>query len=158
VDDFDGVFQRLYLPSGEHQLALRLAGYQTHVLPVRVSPGDTLDITHQMRRLGAGEQALPLPVPRALPREWTEPPDDAVDGELASPYGVLALRTDPPDARIFVDGEAWAAVNGQAEFLIHLPAGWHQLEVRREGYQVFSTRVELSQGHTTRLDVRLVRQ
>lgn len=158
VDDFDGVFQRLYLPAGEHQLALRLAGYQTFIVPVRASPGDTLDITHQMRRLAAGEQALPPPGPRALPREWTEPPDDASGDEIASPYGILAIRTDPADARIFVDGEAWAAVEGQAEFVIHLASGWHQLEVRRDGYQVFSTRVELSQGHTTRLDVRLTRQ
>ncbi len=158
VDDFDGVFQRLYLPAGEHQVALRLAGYQTFVVPVRVPPGDTLDITHQMRRLGTGEQALPPPTPRALPREWTEPPDDAAGDEIASPYGILAIRTDPADARILVDGEAWGAVEGQAEFLIHLAAGWHQLEVRRDGYQVFSTRVELSEGHTTRLDVRLTRQ
>lgn len=158
VDDFDGVFQRLYLPAGEHQLVLRLAGYESFVLPVRVPPGDTLDITHQMRRLGAGERALPPPAPRALPREWTEPQEDAAGDELASPYGILALRTDPADARIVVDGEAWGAAEGQAEFVIHLPAGWHQLEVRREGYQVFSTRVELSQGHTTRLDVRLNRQ
>jgi hypothetical protein len=136
---------------------LRLEGYETFIVPVRVSPGDTLDVVHQMKRLAAGARALPPPAPRALPREWTEPPDDADDDQLASPYGVLALRADPADARIVVDGEAWA-VEGQSEFVIHLPVGWHQLEVRREGYQLFSTRVELSQGHTTRLDVHLIRQ
>lgn len=158
VDDFDGVFQRLYLPAGEHQLVLRMAGYETHVLPLRLSPGGTLDVTHQMRPLVAGGRALPPPQPRALPREWTDPPEDA-DGESpASPYGIFALRTEPADARIFVDGEAWAAVEGQDEFVIHLPAGWHQIEARRDGYQPFSTRVELSQGQLTRLHVRLVRQ
>jgi hypothetical protein len=158
VDDFDGAFQRLYLPAGEHQITLRLAGYETFTLPVRVPLGDTLDVAHQMRRLGEGERALPLPVPRALPPEWTEPSGAADEERPSSPYGILALRTDPADARILVDGEAWAAVAGQAEFVIHLPAGWHQLEIRCEGYQPFSMRVELAEGHTTRLDARLVRQ
>ena len=158
ADDFDGVFQRLYLPAGEHQITLSLVGYETFTLPVRVPLGDTLDVVHQMRRLGAGERALPPPSPRALPGEWTEPSGAADEERPSSPYGILALRTDPADARILVDGEAWAAAAGQAEFVIHLPAGWHQLEVRRDGYQPFSMRVELTEGHTTRLDAGLVRQ
>ena len=28
VDDFDGAFQRLYLPPGKHQIEIRLDGYQ----------------------------------------------------------------------------------------------------------------------------------
>jgi len=40
---------------------------------------------------------------------------------------------------------------------VHLVAGWHDLEIRREGYATFKTRIELSEGGTTRLSVRLVR-
>jgi hypothetical protein len=157
VDDFDGVLQRLYLPGGEHQIALRRAGYQLFTLPVRVRRGETLDIVHEMRRLAAGQVEMPLPGPRSLPPEWTEPPVDG-DEAPASPYGILALRADPADAQVFVDGEAWAPVAEQIEFVLHLQTGWHQIEVRREGYLPFAMRVELVGGRTTRLDARLVRR
>jgi hypothetical protein len=157
VDDFDGVLQRLYLPGGEHQITLRLAGYQLFTLPVRVRRGETLDVTHEMRRLSAGQREMPLPAPRSLPPEWTGPPADDDEGP-ASPYGILALRADPADAQVVVDGEAWAPLAGQAEFVLHLQAGWHEVEVRRDGYLPFTMRVELTEGQTTRLDARLVRR
>ena len=156
VDDFDGVFQRLYLPRGEHDITLRLRGYESHALPVRVRAGQTIDIVHDMRRLPAGRPDVPPPAPRPVPREWTEPP--AYGEQPASPYGILALRTDPSDAQVIVDGEAWAPVAGQPEFVIHLVAGWHQIDVRRDGYQPFTTRVELMEGQTVRLDASLVRR
>jgi hypothetical protein len=159
VDDFDGVLQRLHLPGGEHQIALRRAGYQLFTLRVRVRRGETLDIVDEMRRLAAGQPEMPLPRPRSLPPEWSEPPVGAdADEAPASPYGILALRADPTDAQVLVDGEAWAPVAEQIEFVLHLQAGWHQIEVRRDGYLPFAMRVELMEGHTTRLDARLVRR
>jgi hypothetical protein len=62
---------------------------------------------------------------------------------------------DPGNAQIFVDGEAWPQVMGAGEFVIHLPEGWHQLDVRREGYQPFATKIELKEGQITRLRVSL---
>jgi hypothetical protein len=156
VDDFDGVFQRLYLPRGEHTITMRLSGYDSHTVAVRVRRGEAIDVVHSMRRLATGRPEPPPPTPRPLPREWTETP--TTGEEPASPYGILGLRTAPTDAQVIVDGEAWAPVPGQAEFVIHLAAGWHQIEVRREGYQTFSMRVEMIEGQTTRLDASLVRQ
>jgi hypothetical protein len=156
VDDFDGVLQRLYVPRGEHEITLRLRGYESHTLPVRVRSGQTIDVAYQMHRLPAGRPDSLPPARRPVPREWSEAPSD---GELsASPYGILALRTDPSDAQLVVDGEAWTPVVGQAEFVIHLMAGWHRIEVRREGYEPFSTRVELSEGQTVRLEASLRRR
>ena len=86
----------------------------------------------------------------------TEPP--AAGEDPPSAYGILALQTAPADAQVIVDGEAWAPVAGQSEFVIHLVAGWHQIEVRREGYQPFSMRVEMTEGQTTRLDANLVQR
>ena len=63
----------------------------------------------------------------------------------------------PSDAQVTVDGEAWAAIAGLPEVVIHLPAGWHDLQVRKEGFQPFSTRVQLTEGQTTRLAVSLAR-
>jgi hypothetical protein len=157
ADDFDGVFERLYLPAGEHVIDLRLNGYQSFRQFVYVAPGDTFEVKHQMLRLGPGEGSAPLPEPRVLPREWIGPPPNDEGGQPASPYGLLAIHVEPGDAQIVVDGEAWAAVQGLPELVVHLPAGWHELEVRKTGYRSFSTRLELHEGQTTRLSVTLER-
>lgn len=157
VDDFDGVFQRLYVPAGHHDLALRLDGYDTFNTKVYVAPGDTLDVTHQMRSLPAGSVSGPPPAPQPLPPEWAGSTPPPLGEEPASPYGVLALRVDPPDAQIVVDDEPWLMMEGRTELAMHVPAGWHRLEVRRDGYQAFRTELELTEGATTRLSVTLVK-
>ena len=53
VDDFDGFFQRLYLPVGKHEIEIRLAGYQTLRMAIFVSPGNTHHIRGRMEPLGA---------------------------------------------------------------------------------------------------------
>jgi PEGA domain len=159
VDDFNGAFQRLYVPAGEHHLEFRLDGYVNIQQHVYVGPGDTLEITHTMRPLRLGETTTAVPRPRALPPEWTGPEPGGQSGgeedQPASPYGILALLPDPIDAQIYVDGEAWDAVDDQKELVLHLPSGWHAIEVRKAGYRTFSTRVELTEGQTTRLNVKL---
>ncbi|MEQ1761163.1 MAG: PEGA domain-containing protein [Vicinamibacterales bacterium] len=157
VDDFDGIFQRLYVPAGEHVIELRLASHRSYMRKVYVAPGDTFELDHRMEPLRTGETSAPPPPPRSLPGEWTEQPLSAPGGQPASPYGILAIHVEPGDAQTFVDGQAWGAVQGLPELVIHLPAGWHQLEIRKEGYQAFSTRLEMSEGQTMRLNVTLTR-
>ncbi len=48
VDDFDGVFQRLNLTPGGHEITLRLDGFQTWRADVFVNPGRTLRLRHDM--------------------------------------------------------------------------------------------------------------
>jgi hypothetical protein len=155
VDDFDGVFQRLYVPAGQHEIELRLEGYRSFRQRLYVSPGDTLEIKHQMAPLGAGE-VDEAPPPQAPPREWTDTPAPIGGDRPASPFGILAIRVEPADAQILVDHEAWA-LEGRTELVMHMEAGWHELEIRRDGYQTFRTDVELAEGITTRLNVKLVR-
>jgi hypothetical protein len=155
ADDFDGFFQRLYVPAGQHTIDLFLEGFRSQRFNLYLSPGDTREITHDMVRLTPGETAGALPTPRALPREWAVLPESVGD-RPASPFGILAIWVDPADAQVVVDGELWQGAPGRTEYIIHLPTGWHQLEVRREGLQTFRTGIELSEGVTTRLNVRLV--
>lgn len=54
ADDFDGIFQRLYLPPGRHDISLKLDGHQTHKFRVYVPVDQTLKIHHVMAR-GTGE-------------------------------------------------------------------------------------------------------
>ncbi len=56
VDDFDGVFQRLSLPMGRHDVEIRLAGHQTFRQLVFVSPGRTYTLRHQLE-LDSGQMA-----------------------------------------------------------------------------------------------------
>ncbi len=51
VNDFDGVFQRLYLSQGQHDVELRLEGYETMQMSIFVSLGKTIHIRGQMEPL-----------------------------------------------------------------------------------------------------------
>lgn len=48
ADDFDGIFQRLYLAPGRHEITLRLDGYRTWSAEVFATPGCTLKLHHDM--------------------------------------------------------------------------------------------------------------
>jgi len=157
VDDFDGIFQRLYLPAGEHQIDLYLTGYRTFHQSLYLNPGEGREIVHQMVRLRPGEQSAPPRAPLAT-RDQTQTPWVAIPGEQpASPFGILTLGVEPTDAQILLDGEVWLMTEGRNELIIHVPAGKHLLEVRKDGYQSFRTEIELAEGSRTRLNVQLVR-
>ncbi len=100
VDDFDGIFQRLYLPAGQHEIEFYLEGYEPYHQKLYLGPGDTTEITHQMQALRAGEALPPPDAPSALPEDWMGGAPSAVGDRPASPFGVLALRIEPADAQI----------------------------------------------------------
>ena len=54
VDDFDGLFQRLSVLSGRHEIALKLEGYKTHRVRVYVAPDSTLKLHYELEK-GVGE-------------------------------------------------------------------------------------------------------
>ncbi len=56
VDDFDGVFQRLNLPTGRHDVEIRLAGHRTFRQQVFISPRRTYKLRHQLEPV-AGKMA-----------------------------------------------------------------------------------------------------
>jgi hypothetical protein len=157
VDDFDGIFQRLYLPMGEHRIELFLTGYRTFAQPIYLNPGDTREIVHQMVVLGPGERSLAPERPQSAPGDASlsggiDPTDRPV-----SPFGILTLRVEPTDAEVMVDGENWLMTGSRTELVMHVPAGPHVLEVRKEGYQPFKTEIDLAEGSRTGLTVRLTR-
>ncbi len=154
ADDFDGFFQRLYVPAGQHTIDLYLEGYRTVRHNLYLASGDTREITEHMVRLAPGEPPHGPPAPRSVPKAWTVLPESVGD-RPASPFGMLAVWIDPADAQVVVDGELWQGTVGRTEHVIHLPAGWHQLEIRKDGFQTFRTGIELSEGGTMRLNVRL---
>ena len=61
VDDFDGVFQRLQVEPGEHELTIYLDGYRTESQRMLFRPNATLDVRLDMRPLQPGEFSGPRP-------------------------------------------------------------------------------------------------
>jgi hypothetical protein len=78
-------------------------------------------------------------------------------GKPVSPFGILTLHVEPADAQVFIDGELWLGLENRTDLVIHIPQGWHQLEIRKDGYQTFKTEIGLSEGGATRLNIRLAR-
>lgn len=165
VDDFDGTFQRLYLRPGEHDLELKLEGHRTFRERILAVSGETLKIHHDMEPLRPGEREAPPPT-RAVPvpdiRDEVSPPPSGEDRGRdlpppASRFGTLALRAQPQDADVWIDGERWGRLEGLEEIVIHLPAGPHEVRIRKEGYRDFETEVTIESGRGFPLNVKLAR-
>jgi len=84
VDDFDGIFQRLHVRPGGHDLAVYLPGYRTFEEHVYASPDSSQSIKMTLQPLAPGEAMTPPPVP-------TEPPPPA-----QGPGGGNGMRMMPP--------------------------------------------------------------
>lgn len=82
VDDYDGIFQRLHLTPGEHEITLYLAGFRTWSERRYFSPRADQRILHTMLQLAPGQPDEPRPVPQPQPMERMAPrrlPGDASD-------------------------------------------------------------------------------
>ena len=166
VDSYDGFFQRLRLPAGAHDIELRLEGYHSLQEQMYLAIGSTYRITHQMEPLGPGETTPPPPIPPEPPDTVAFPPragapplppPDRPDTPPTRPvagFGTLAVRVQPDDAVILVDGEEWRSPrDGRLE--LELGAGRHRIEVRREGYESYATEVNLRSGDVTAVNISL---
>lgn len=174
VDDFDGFFQRLDVAPGEHELTLYLDGYETIAEKVLFRPGATLDIRHQMRALAPGEASGPRPTAATPPPQMAGPDPVMGPGGPRGPrgpqapfpdappppdsaFGTLAVRMQPSNATLLVDGEEWHAPEGDGPILIDLPEGPHEIEVRVEGRPPYHRTVQVRAGRTVPLNVSVSR-
>ena len=57
VDEFDGMFQRLHVSSGRHEITLKKDGYVTHRIRVYVGEDATMKLRHDMEK-GSGPDTL----------------------------------------------------------------------------------------------------
>lgn len=76
VDHFDGIFQRLDLPPGEHEIAVYLPGYRTYRQKNLFRPGEGYHYKGVLEPLPAGspDEAVPKPSPNA-PDPYRDRPD-----------------------------------------------------------------------------------
>ena len=169
VDDFDGIFQRLHVEAGEHDLTLYLAGHRPFTQRVYLQPGRTFRVRHAMEPLAPGELEPPrptgAPLPPPLPRDRTAagpgqpyPPAGTPGPSTAQGFGQLALRVQPADAEVLIDGEPWDGAADDERLVVELGAGLHRLEIRKDGYRRYFTDVTIRSGETRTVNVALTRQ
>lgn len=169
VDDFDGIFQRLHVTPGRHEITLKLKGHQTHRVRVYVPRDETLSIHHRMARgveSVVTEESLvrPWDEERAQQRERSARRDrDDDDNDEAEPEaadvadeadtGTVHLNIEPRDASVYLDGEFQGA--GREVRELDLKPGRHRIEIVRPGYRTAERDVEVKAGRSENLDVQL---
>jgi len=165
VANFDGFTERMRIESGGHELVLYLDGYKTVRQKVLFEPGATYKIKWQMAKLGPGETSGPRPIPPKPPEPQPRPRDLAPAPPVyrgdrsgsAAAFGTLALRVQPADAVVIVDGERWEGPAEHRRLSIELAEGMHDVDIRKDGYDSYSTRLRVRPGETTTLNVGLPR-
>jgi PEGA domain len=185
VDDFDGVFQRLRLPPGQHELILYRDGLRTVHQTVYLTVDSTFKVKYKMEKLAAGDIAEARPTPPPPPpqpalagpgqpgfpqqgppqqgprrgpygRRPLPPNQGEPRGTIeASAYGTLSIRVQPGDATVTVDGERWAGPQGQDRLVVEVAEGTHRIQIQKDGFESFSTDVTIRRGETTPLNVSL---
>ena len=139
---------------------VRLAAGETSAKPPTVAPPSS---------------PMPAPAPRdAYGRRRPMGPEPPPYGEPAPPYGdrggdrneprgpraamrggTIAIRVQPADAEVFVDGERWQGPDN-TRLVIDVPEGTHRVEVTKEGFERYSVNVQVRRGETTTVNVSLM--
>ena len=177
VDNFDGTFQRLRVEPGDHEIQLFMPGHRSFSQRVYLQPGGSFRVQHMMEPLGAGEPEPTRPVapPRSSQARPKEPYGGAIRlnsrgqrrpspraseraGNAESEFGAIALRVQPADATITIDGEPWQGAQDQDPLEVRLGPGVHTVEIRKDGYRTYITDITVLPGETTPLNVSLTRQ
>ncbi len=95
------------------------------------------------------------PVRRPPPMPPQTPRDNPRGGTQAAGYGTLAIRVQPTDAEVLIDGEKWRGPAAQDRLVIDVAEGPHTVEISKAGYRTYVTEVQIRRGETSPLNVSL---
>jgi PEGA domain len=184
ADDFDGMFQRLHVEPGAHDLTLYREGYRTVRQRVYIQPTGTFRLRYMMVPLGPGEIAEPRPAepppqntpaapPVGPPNRYPPPPPGGApspQGAYPPPQGAypppanrsdsgsLSIRVQPENAEVFIDGERWQGATDAERLIVQVVPGVHHVEARREGYRTYQSDIAVRPGETSTVNISLSRQ
>jgi hypothetical protein len=111
--------------------------------------------------------SYPYPYPSAYPNSYPPPSpgyesptagnrvQTAPPASRSGDFGTLSLRVVPGDAAILIDREEWDRPQGDDRFSIELPAGQHQVEIRKQGYGSYVRTIDVPAGRTIVLNIGL---
>lgn len=161
VDDFDGIFQKMRVTPGHHQIAIWREGYRTEFHNLYFTDGRTEYLRGNMERLRPGMASGPRPG-RGRGYAWGQPPWAQGQGPGQYPdrvrFGTVTLAIPVSGAEIYVDGSRrnWQRRAGN-QFELDLAPGRHRIEVRRAGYQTFAREVVVRPGADINVNVSMRR-
>jgi hypothetical protein len=179
VDDFDGVFQRLHVPPGDHEITFYREGYHTGRQKIYLAERSDQKLRYTLRPLAAGEANEPRPIapppqtdnePDRYPQQYPPqrrppqrvPPPDRMAPEPPPPpsgensrYGTLSIRVQPGGAEVLIDGERWRGPENAERLVVQLSEGVHRVEVQKDGFQKYTAEVQVRRGETTPVNVSL---
>jgi hypothetical protein len=180
ADDFDGIFQRLHLEPGAHDITLYREGFKTVRQRIYIQPTGTFRLRYMMAPLAPGEAAEPRPAEppppagapsSAGPNRYPPPPPGAPAPPGAyppqapyppsgdrSPAASLSIRVQPANAEVFIDGERWEGAAGDERLVVQVAPGVHHVEARREGYRTYQSDVTVRPGEASTVNISLSRQ
>jgi len=128
VSDFDGVFQRLRLPAGNHVITISRPGFRAERHRVFLERGGSETINGQLERVGGNRGDY--------------------DRQGSIVFGVL-----PGDAQVWVNGSRRSLVRRGNAYALDLQPGRHRVEVRRTGYRPYYNDIDVRSGATFALNI-----
>jgi hypothetical protein len=160
VDDFDGIFQRLRVPLGEHEITIYHEGHRPIHHRMLFRPYESYSIKEMMQPIAPGDPVEPRPTPAArTPSQGPAPrgraPMPAPGNRDADRFGSVTIRVQPADAEVFIDGERWDTPAGENRLLVELSEGTHRVEIRKPGYKTYTSTITIRSGETVTLNVSL---
>jgi hypothetical protein len=158
VDEYDGIFQRLRLEPGEYEMALYLPGYRTVTQRVLMQPDRTLKIKHEMVPLGPSDSPEPRPAATGEPSLRGLSAADSGPQNRDASFGAIAVRVQPADADVLIDGERWEGPSNDEALVLDIAPGTHRVEVRKDGYRGYATQIDVQAGETAPINVSLPRE
>jgi hypothetical protein len=63
----------------------------------------------------------------------------------------------PADAEILIDGERWQTSDDRDRLVVQVTPGPHRIEVRKTGYDTYTSEVDVRPGETATVNVSLSR-
>jgi hypothetical protein len=170
LDGYRTVRQKVYLARDKtfrikYQLERLAAGQAPEPKPQPIEPPEA---GNQPRRQPPPMQPMGRgPVTRRMPPQQ-QPPDDprGPDAPRRGPdaprggvgnvaYGTLAIKVQPGDADVSIDGDPWRGPGGQERLTVEVAEGSHTVEIRKSGYRTYVTQIDVHRGQTTPLNVSL---
>jgi hypothetical protein len=129
-----------------------------------------LNLKYVMEPLAPGETSE-RPVPSEPAADPNQPPDPGTPAEAPrgrpgdrmpqaarGDFGTLAIRVQPGDAEILIDGQKWDGAEDGSRLTVQLAEGAHRLEIRKQGFRTYTANVRIREGRTETINVSLLDQ